>query len=180
MIKNSYRKNLYIVEGKIEKKFIEELKSHDLIKLGKCVEFNLMQKNIKKTDSIMSKTYNEIFCIIDTDCDKDYNLKVLYENIKFLRSVGKIKVFVQCKNFEEELAYILELSSSDVILNLCKYLGLKNKTKEDLKDFLAKRIIYINYINRDNLKRYCSRPESFKGLLKEKISIVNGIYLLTK
>ena len=61
MIKNSYKKNLYIVEGKIEKKFIEELKTHNLIKLGKCAEFNLMQKKIKKTNNIMSKTYNEIF-----------------------------------------------------------------------------------------------------------------------
>lgn len=48
MIKNSYKKNLYIVEGKIEKKFIEELKTHNLIKLGKCAEFNLMQKKNKK------------------------------------------------------------------------------------------------------------------------------------
>ena len=180
MIKNSYKKNLYIVEGKIEKKFIEELKTHNLIKLGKCAEFNLMQKKIKKTNNIMSKTYNEIFGIIDTDCVEDCNLQNLYDNIKFLRSVGKVKVFVQCRNFEEELAYILELKSSDIILSLCKYLELKNKTKDDLKDFLAKNIIYIKYINEENLKKYCSRPEAFEKLLKEKINIVNGINLLVR
>lgn len=70
-------KNLYIVEGDIEKNFIENLKQYDSIKLGKCIVFNIMQNIIKLTNSIIHKTYNEIFCIIDTDCKNKHNLETL-------------------------------------------------------------------------------------------------------
>lgn len=170
-------KNLYIVEGDIEKNFVENMKRCNCIKLGKCVIFNIMQNIIKPTNSIVSKTYNEIFCIIDTDCKEEHNLETLLKNIECLKSIGDVVIFVQCENFEDELSYMLQCSSFE----LYQKFNIRYQTKKDLKKFLADKIVYSKYIKQSHIKRYCSRPENFKRLILSKnINIRNGIYLINK
>ena len=56
-------KCLYIVEGEIEERFIKQLKELDWIIPGRISRFNLMQKKLKKTDNILSKRMDYIYCI---------------------------------------------------------------------------------------------------------------------
>lgn len=152
-------KCLYIVEGEIEERFIKQLKELDWIIPGRISRFNLMQKKLKKTDNILSKRMDYIYCIIDTDRAGRYNLETLAANLKQLKTIGHIKLLVQKENFEQELYYILGCST---LSKLCQHFNLSHATLEDLKKFLSQKINYKDYLLKENIKKYCSRPDTFK------------------
>lgn len=109
MKKLNHGRCLYVVEGDIEKRFIEQIKQADLIVPGRVQVFNLMQKEIKGKDSILNKKVSSVFCIIDTDRKEVDNLQKLTHNVKKLRQIGAdVIVLVQKENFEGELGYVLE------------------------------------------------------------------------
>lgn len=58
---------LYVVEGEIEKRFINQLTRQDLIKPGRVKKFNLMQKELKNSNDILTNKYDYTICVIDSD-----------------------------------------------------------------------------------------------------------------
>ena len=89
MRRNNGEVCLYIVEGPIEKRFIDQLKQKNLFVLGRVQVFNLMQKKLRDRDSLLNKCVDKVFCIIDTDCREEENLRTLLHNVKKLRSIGR-------------------------------------------------------------------------------------------
>ena len=148
-------KVLYIAEGEIEERFVKYLTTNDIIMAGRFYKFNLMQEKMKDTNSILTRIFDQVIGIIDTDCMETDNI----DKLKYI--CPEIHILVQNKNFEGELRYILNRK------DLCEYFRLKNKTTKDLKVFLAQSVNYKNHISSDNIKRYCCRFESFIDKLKE-------------
>lgn len=169
MGKNS---NLYIVEGEIEKRFIEQLKQMNLIIPGKVRVFNLMQKVVGDTDSLLDRRVDCIFCIIDTDCKtKDY-LEKLRSNVKKLQKISKhVSILAQKDNFEGELIYVLEQNG---ISGLCHYLPVPHERLSELKRYLTQKVNYGNYIDRINVKRYCARSNMFSQYLVGNYAMLQG------
>ena len=160
--KMKMNKVLYIAEGETEERFVKYLTSNDIIMAGRFAKFNLMQDKMKNTNNILTRTFEKVCGIIDTDCMEIENLDKLIHNVDKLKYIcPKIYILVQNKNFEGELRYILNHK------NLNEYFGLKNKTSRDLKVFLAQSVNYKNHISSDNIKIYCCRFESFIDKLKE-------------
>ena len=142
---------LYVAEGEIEKRFLNELKQLEYFVPGKFSKFNLMQKRIKVTDNIMSKHYSRIICIIDTDCEELPQLENLKYNLQELITVcGRLEVMVQNKNFEDELIRLMDTDNLLIAFNQ-KFAGIK-----ELKKFLSQKVIYKNYI--DYPKATCKTP----------------------
>ena len=99
----------------------------------------------------MKKIMDKVYCVLD--------------NIKLLKRICPVNIFllIQNKNFEDELSYVLECK------NLCERLKLKHSTQSDLKRHLAsKSVKYDRIISRENLVRYCQRPQEFKAELKKQ------------
>lgn len=160
------KKCMYIVEGEIEERFLQQLKQLGLVVPGKVFTFNLMQKQLKHTSNILAfKNYSAIYCVIDTDVVDKGNIENLVQNIKLLKTIGKPRILVQNKNFEDELMRILELPN---IAALGKLLCAKQNDVRWVKRFLSQNIDYSKHINRDNIVRYCSRYYSFQELLNNK------------
>ena len=135
--KMKMNKVLYIAEGEIEERFVKYLTSNDIIMSGRFYKFNLMQEKMKDTNSILTRTVDQICGIIDIDCMEIKNLDKLMHNIDKLKYIcPEIYILVQNKNFEGELRYILNRK------DLCEYFRLKNKTTKDLKVFLAQSVNY--------------------------------------
>lgn len=164
---------LYIVEGPIEKRFIEQLRQQNLLVLGRVQVFNLMQKKLKDRDSLLNKRVDRIFCIIDTDCREEENLRTLLHNVKKLKNIGKdIVVLAQKENFEGELGYVLH---HEGIHSLCTFFHLRHESVTDLKTYLSQSVRYDCYVTKDNVKRYCVRPEEFKNVLQRMGLLLNCI-----
>lgn len=160
------KKCMYIVEGEIEERFLQQLKQLGLVVPGKVFTFNLMQKQLKYTSNILAfKNYDAIYCVVDTDVVDEGNIGNLVQNIKLLKTIGKPRILVQNKNFEDELMRILELNN---IVALGKLLGSKQNDVRWVKRSLSQNIDYSKHINRDNIVKYCSRYHSFKELLNNK------------
>ena len=160
--KMKMNKILYIAEGETEERFVKYLTSNDLIMAGRFAKFNLMQDKMKDTNNILTRTFDQVCGIIDTDCMEIENLDKLIHNIDKLKYIcSNIYILVQNENFESELKYILNSK------NLNEYFRLKNKTTKDLKAFLAQSVNYKNHISSDNIKRYCCRFEMFMDKLKQ-------------
>lgn len=169
MKKLSHGRCLYVVEGDIEKRFIEQIKQVDLIVPGRVQVFNLMQKEIKEKDSILNKKVSSVFCIIDTDRKEVDNLQKLTHNVKKLRQIGAdVVVLVQKENSEGELEYVLE---EEGICSLCRLFSVKHETLGDLKTFLSQQVQYEGYVNQDNVKRYCARTDEFVGIVSRVLAL---------
>lgn len=165
--------NLYIVEGPIEQRFLEQARNKRLVKMGQVRVFNLMQQKIKDRSNIIAKKCKYIFCIIDTDCICEYNLQIFLENMKMLDIAGTVIVFVQNKNFEDELLYILDQKN---IARLCRFLKVPHNSKKDLKTFLAQAVMY-SFIKKEHLEKYCSRPYDFMKELENSRQVQKGFKL---
>jgi hypothetical protein len=145
---------LYVVEGEIEKRFINQLTRQDLIKPGRVKKFNLMQKELKNSNDILTNKYDYTICVIDSDCTEKCHCTFLRENIKQLKTVGNVLVMVQNKNFEDELEYILQKPLEECF-------NLRYSSPSDIKKFLAQKIEYKNYLNKKHVQRYCMRNQDF-------------------
>ena len=172
---------LYVAEGEIEKRFLNELKQLEYFVPGKFSKFNLMQKRIKVTDNIMSKHYSRIICIIDTDCEELPQLENLKYNLQELITVcGRLEVMVQNKNFEDELIRLMDTDNLLIAFNQ-KFAGIK-----ELKKFLSQKVIYKNYIDLNRLPEYCKNYHTFKQLWihtfskNVRISFITGKNILVK
>lgn len=164
MRRNNGEVCLYIVEGPIEERFIERLKQQDLLVPGKVKKFNLMQKELSGKESLLNQRVGKIFCIIDTDCREEGNLRTLLHNVKKLKNIGReIAVLVQKENFEGELGYVLQ---HEGVRSLCGLFHLHHESLTDLKTYLSKNVRYDGYVTKDNVKRYCVKPEEFKNVLQ--------------
>ena len=60
-------KILYVMEGEIEDRFILQMQRMKKLSLGRRIKFNLMQREIKHSDNIMTAKYDKVACILDTD-----------------------------------------------------------------------------------------------------------------
>lgn len=157
-------KILYIAEGEIEQRFFDFLKRNDFIQPGRFKQFNLMQNELSDSHDILKSNMGKIYCVLDTDCADEINFHTLEHNVKMLRRICPKNVFllIQHKNFENELSYVLECK------NLCRRFNLKYNTEKDLKRYLAQSVIYSGVISKENLTRYCRRPEEFKAKLQSR------------
>ena len=155
---------LYIAEGEIEERFFDFLKVSDFICSGRFRKFNLMQERLSGASDILKKIMDKVYCVLDTDCIEKTNLDTLIQNVKLLKRICPRNIFllIQNKNFEDELSYVLECK------NLCERFKLKHSTQSDLKRHLAQSVSYVGIISRENLVRYCRRPEEFKAELKNQ------------
>ena len=131
------------------------------LSLGKRIKFNLMQREIKQSDNIMTAQYDKVVCILDTDESGPHELAKLQHNIKMLKQIAKsgILIMAQRYNFEDELKRMSGNNRLNEILNLKKS-GLK-----DVKKFLAQDVDYSALRNVDFLK-YISRTNDFYEELK--------------
>lgn len=156
-------KILYIAEGEIEERFITFLTQNDFIQSGRFKKFNLMQDRLKNNDSLLMKKVDKIYCILDTDVINSDNISNLIFNLGKLKDICSSSVLnlIQYKNFEGELRFILNCN------DLSDLFKLPYKSTKDLKTFLAQKIVYRNYINKENLLRYCTRSDNFKQELKK-------------
>ncbi|WP_418808729.1 hypothetical protein [Phascolarctobacterium faecium] len=158
--------NIYIVEGDIEEKFLYYVQPKlSTSRLGKIRQFNLMQNKLSNSNNILNQKYSSIFCIIDTDCITNTHLDTFIYNIKLLKTIGSVTIFVQNKNFEDELLYVLNCKT---ISTLCQALNLHKpkNTKVDLKKHLSQKEQY-QFITKQHLKKYCSRPSTFQSLINQ-------------
>lgn len=154
-------KILYVMEGEIEDRFILQMQRMGKLSLGKRIKFNLMQREIKQSDNIMTAQYDKVVCILDTDESGPHELVKLQHNIKMLKQIAKsgILIMAQRYNFEDELKRMSGNNRLNEILNLKKS-GLK-----DVKKFLAQDVDYSALRNVDFLK-YISRTNDFYEELK--------------
>lgn len=155
-------KVLYIAEGEIEERFIKFLTQNNFIQMGRFKKFNLTQNRLKDSDSPLTTKIDKAICILDTDVISATIFSNLIFNLKKLKEICSncVIILIQYKNFEDELRFVL---NND---NLTKLFHLPNTTK-DLKKFLAQSVNYEKYIVKENLCRYCTRPDSFKEELKK-------------
>ena len=163
-------KVLYIGEGEIEERFFDFLNQNDFIQPGRFRKFNSMQKILSGASELLKSKMDKVYCVLDTDCIEAINFDTLIQNIKLLKRICPRNIFllIQNKNFEDELSYVLECK------NLCERFKLKHGTQSDLKRHLAsKSIKYDRIISRENLVRYCRRPEEFKDELKNQKQKLN-------
>jgi hypothetical protein len=151
---------LYIVEGEIEENFINQLKKMDLIKPGRVKKFNLMQKILKENDDVLTNRYDYVIGIIDTDCCGQSNCRVLSNNVKQLKFIGKVRIMIQNKNFEDELKNMLEN-------NFGIYFNLKRNTVKDIKKYLAQDVSYQRCKRKDIFLRYCTKNDEFIQIYEE-------------
>lgn len=149
------------MEGEIEDRFILQMQRMGKLSLGKRIKFNLMQREIKQSDNIMTAQYDKVVCILDTDESGPHELSKLQHNIKMLKQIAKsgILIMAQRYNFEDELKRMSGNNRLNEILNLKKS-GLK-----DVKKFLAQDVDYSALRNADFLK-YISRTNDFYEELK--------------
>lgn len=154
-------KILYVMEGEIEDRFILQMQRMKKLSLGRRIKFNLMQREIKHSDNIMTAKYDKVACILDTDESGPHELNKLQHNVKMLKQIAKsgILIMAQRYNFEDELKRMSGNNRLNEILNLKKS-GLK-----DVKKFLAQDVDYFALRNVDFLK-YISRTNDFYEELK--------------
>jgi len=154
-------KILYVMEGEIEDRFILQMQRMKKLSLGKRIKFNLMQREIKQSDNIMTAQYDKVACILDTDESGPHELAKLQHNVKMLKQIAKsgILIMAQKYNFEDELKRMFGSNKLNELLNLKKS-GLK-----DVKKFLAQDVDYSALRNVDFLK-YISRTNDFYEELK--------------
>lgn len=149
------------MEGEIEDRFILQMQRMKKLSLGKRIKFNLMQREIKQSDNIMTAQYDKVACILDTDESGPHELAKLQHNVKMLKQIAKsgILIMAQKYNFEDELKRMFGSNKLNELLNLKKS-GLK-----DVKKFLAQDVDYSALRNVDFLK-YISRTNDFYEELK--------------
>ena len=82
-------KILYVMEGEIEDRFILQMQRMKKLSLGRRIKFNLMQREIKHSDNIMTAKYDKVACILDTDESGPHELAKLQHNIKMLKQIAK-------------------------------------------------------------------------------------------
>lgn len=166
-------KIIYIVEGQIEDKFFKQMRESDLFSPGKIFIFNLMQEKLKPSSNILTKKLDEVNAVIDTDIINEGNLENLYHNLRILKSIGNIKIWVQNENFEDELCYIMHCKN---IAALGKLFKLKNTTLKGVKAYLSQDIRYREYISVNNIKYYCVRGEMFKEMFVKKYKLKGVVF----
>lgn len=115
-------KILYVMEGEIEDRFILQMQRMKKLSLGKRIKFNLMQREIKQSDNIMTAQYDKVACILDTDESGPHELAKLQHNVKMLKQIAKsgILIMAQRYNFEDELKRMSGNNRLNEILNLKK------------------------------------------------------------
>lgn len=132
--------NTYFVEGKCEKKLIDELKLNHVIESGKVKKINIAQKELHNSDL---REYNpnekKKFIIIlslenfeKLNCDEEEIKKIILNNINRLKSKkAKVIVIVQNRNLKEELIRATKINSITELLN-------SSSEKDWEKDMLEK------------------------------------------
>ena len=123
-----------------------------------------MQEKLSGASDILKKIMDKVYCVLDTDCIEKVNFETLVYNIGLLKRICPRNIFllIQNKNFEDELSYMLECK------NLYEKFKMKHSTQSDLKRHLAQSVSYSRIISKNNLVRYCRRPEEFKDELKNQ------------
>jgi len=108
-------RNIYLCEGETEQKFINTLKSNDLLIKGKIDIFNFAQRDISKIVRKYNYRSDYLIIIVDTDI---FSEATICENIKILnKNKFKFCIFFQNQNLEDELKICCNKSS---LINLYK------------------------------------------------------------
>ena len=168
-------KILYVMEGEIEDRFILQMQRMKKLSLGRRIKFNLMQREIKHSDNIMTAKYDKVACILDTDESGPHELNKLQHNVKMLKQIAKsgILIMAQRYNFEDELKRMSGNNRLNEILNLKKS-GLK-----DVKKFLAQDVDYSALRNVDFLKYISRTNDSYEELKTCGISFSKNVKFIT-
>ncbi len=106
--------NLIIVEGQTEEKFFKTYKdllnNKSLIKIGRLFQ----DPTIK--NKLFGEIYENVYIILDADMFTG-NWDIFKENYKKINADNKF-VFIQNKNFEDELVYALGLKNKNNLYKL--------------------------------------------------------------
>lgn len=134
--------NLIIVEGETEEKFFKIYK-HLLNKQSLIKRCNLFL-NTKKNNAIFGEKYDNVYIILDADIFNSANWSIFRENYKKVVTTKNSNkfVFIQNKNFEDELSYALGIKNKNNLYKLFSALGEKefksNFINNDCKNKLEK------------------------------------------
>ena len=136
---------------------------------GRFRKFNLMQDKLSSSSDLLKKIMDKVYCVLNTDCVAATNFRTLAHNVKLLKSICPVNIFllIQNKNFEDELSYVPECN------NLCDKFNLKHSSQKDLKRHLAQSVSYSKIVSKENLTRYCRRPDEKKIVLFESSCMRN-------
>jgi hypothetical protein len=168
-----------VVEGEIEEAFLRQSIELNLVQLGVVKKFNLMQQSMKPSNNILTKRWDRIVCIIDTDCSDKSNCEKLFNNIGLLKQNGTVFILPQHKNFEDELQYMLGKPLEQVF-------QLKHRTKADIKRHLSQSVKYEKILTKEHILRYGTRSGDFVNRLEGygykigKRRLIDGKGLLLK
>lgn len=103
----------YFVEGDMDKKMINVLKTHfQYIYPGKVDVINVVLQKISKARLMKLKNGTKVILVFDTDRSET---KILKENLALLNSYGNISSIIcipQNKNFEDELVRSCNISKA--------------------------------------------------------------------
>lgn len=112
---NGSSKYLYFTEGETEKKLVDLLKTDlQVIKPGKSKVFNIFEDRITPALLANISPKTKIVLIFDTDVIKpnfdlyDFN----FSKLKKSRMVIDIITIPQCRNFEEEMVYSMNIKKA--------------------------------------------------------------------
>ena len=165
MINMSYLKNLLLVEGETEEKFLKDFKSNLKIQT-KIKIFNLAQNDFKL--NIYGKRYNIVSVILDSDIFNKDTISRINKNLKMLNA-NKINIYIQNKNFEDELAKSLEECKRTK--DLYRLFGCEDNSSTEFKrkflkvsDLSLKNNFKVNFY-----KLYCNNNEFNKKIKVGKI-----------
>lgn len=144
--------NLIIVEGQTEEKFFKTYKdllnNKSLIKIGRLFQ----DPTIK--NKLFGEIYENVYIILDADMFTG-NWDIFKENYKKINADNKF-VFIQNKNFEDELVYALGLKNKNNLYKLFSSSGedefKSNFIKNDCKNKLENLDFNKLYIRFDECK----------------------------
>lgn len=167
-------KNLLIVEGETEKKFFLDFKEN-LKTPHRLYVFNLAQN--KLNIEIVGKKYDLVSIILDGDLLIDCNLKLIAKNIDKLNS-KKINIYLQNKNFEDELVHaIYKCKKRKDLYNLFY-------CKDNSADEFKKRFLKVSNLKNMKLKidfyGFYVRNQDLKLSEIKRIKIKSGKDLFAK
>lgn len=159
-------RNILIVEGETEEKFFSDFKPN-MKKIHRIIIYNLSQNDVEKNRKIVGQKYDLISVIFDADLDRDSNIECILKNLKTLKSCcDDINIYIQSKNFEDELEFAIDECNS--FNDLCNVFNCKSTSKREFK----RKFININDLKNKQIKinfhLLYTRDSKLKEILKER------------
>lgn len=165
------RKNLILVEGPCEKKFLQTFRA-DMRILGEIQVLNVLKD--KATTKHTGKKYHNVYFVFDYDLLESTNrnihlncLKANIDRFKSISNASNIYLIIQYRDFEEELIRGLELKSKKDLFGKFNSHSKSEFKTEFIRTIDRKPGLKFNFYN-----MYVRRPEYTS--LFEKILVLSG------